>query len=342
MKKLIAIAILYGLMVSAQAQNINYTIENIAHAGEEFHVETKTYDEATMTQLNNIDAEAWDFSTINTLEKSMVQVLSKNDFQELAELPEGTLVMVRDQYKICMLPEDNYLKMLGILADIEGTNVPMLFPEPQKMLHFPLTVGEGDESSFSFPISGKPSDFGLNIPLTDSVKFMISISSSTYVESIGTLATYQYSYEAFKVLNTNILSADIWAKTAFTGWFLYEENAIADSMKMLQYFMPQYGIPVCEITMNWNNEIKTFQIIDETPGNIGAQEEQLFAYPNPATIDDILYLSHELTDVNVFDASGQQVLHFERTKTINTNNFHPGLYIISAENHSQNIKILIR
>ena len=342
MKKTSALALLTIVTLTLQAQNISYPIENLAGVGNQFHIEKITYEAANMPLLNEIDAEGWDFSSIDNLEQSITRVQSKNDFPELAELPEATLVMERDANKICLLPENNYLKMLGILANVEGTNIPMLFPEPQDMLHFPLAVGEGGADVFSFPIAGKPSDFGLSIPLADSVKFVVDIISTTDVAAIGSLSTYQYTHDAFKVLITSILSVDVWAKTSFTGWFLYEEDAVTDSVKMLQYYTPQYGIPVCEITMNWNNEIKSFQMIDKNPENIYSFQDQMQLYPNPAKSGTTIKLSQQATDVRIFDAIGKLLRHYPKTKTIDTQGLRPGIYIISQETIPQNQKLIIQ
>lgn len=343
MKAILFTTILTYLAIALPAQEINYTIDNLANAGDVFHVEKISYETDEMPNIETIDSEGWDFSSINTLNKEMVSVLSKNDFEELVDLPEGTIVMEQDENRLCLLPENNYLKLLGILANVEGTNIPMLFPEPINMLHFPLTVGEADQNSFSFPIAGKPSDFGLSIPLHDSIKILVHITSSTQVQNKGNLITHQYNYDAFKIQNTTILAADIYAKPIFGGWYLYEENAVTDSTKILQYYTPQYGIPVCEITMNWNNEIKSFQIIDENFENIVASHQlKPSLYPNPVRRGETIFIEKELSNIIIYNTQGQVIQQIKRAQQLNTTGLQPGLYFINSTDYKKGIKVIVK
>jgi hypothetical protein len=251
--------------------------------------------------------------------------------------------MKEGDYYSCMLLEDNLLQMLGILVEVEGQQLPLMFPEPISMLYFPLTVGAGGETSIEFPIAGTPEEFNLDIPLHDSVKFMVEISASTTVESTGTLQTYNYSYSSFKVSNTNIMSVDVYAKAAYVGWYLLEENAIADSTKSLQYFTPDYGIPVCRVTTSWQDKLTGFKIIDESGTSIEemANTNNPSLYPNPAKAGQQIKLDRTYKQISIYTMNGQNITQIMNSNTIQTDNLKPGVYIIYFNHERLGARLVI-
>ncbi|MFO7862625.1 MAG: T9SS type A sorting domain-containing protein [Salinivirgaceae bacterium] len=337
------VAIAFLMTGALYAQEISYPAANFANIGDEFPVEYINYDSAEQVAVTELSPDLWDFSAISPTQKDTTRVKSKNDFDALSELPEETLVMKEGDYYSCMLLEGNLLQMLGILAEVEGQQLPLMFPEPIPMLNFPLTVGAGGETSMEFPITGTPEEFNMNIPMHDSVKFIIEVNASTTVESTGTLQTYNYSYPSFKISNTNIMSVDVYAKAAYVGWYLLEENAMADSTKSLQFFTPDYGIPVCRATLSWQEKLISYKIIDESGTSIEeiANIGEPIIYPNPAKAGQSIKLDKIYEQISIYTINGQKITQVMNSNTVRTDDLKPGIYIIRLNNERRGIRMVM-
>lgn len=326
----------------ANAQNISYNADDLANIGDIFNTRSIVYDTADWVPADSVDPALWNFSTIEPDSTDTVEIMSKNDFDELEELPDSTMVMPDNDGYLCLHLDNDTLNMLGILADMGGQMMPMIFPEPQPMLHFPLTIGEGSEESLEFPIEGTPEDFNMDSIDVDSLRFVIDITASTYVEDTGNVSTFQYEYQAFKVSNSTILSVDVWAKI-WGMWTPIQEDAVSDSTRSIQFYNPEYGIPVVEVEMSWNNDIRSYEMIDE-PGNAiaFAQKQDIEIYPNPAQNSEVIHFSHRLSNIKIYNISGRLVQqNSAQTKHLALEDLEQGCYLIFAAETPRAIRLLV-
>jgi hypothetical protein len=183
----------------------------------------------------------------------------------------------------------------------------------------------------------------MNIPMHDSVKFIIEVNASTTVESTGTLQTYNYSYPSFKISNTNIMSVDVYAKAAYVGWYLLEENAMADSTKSLQFFTPDYGIPVCRATLSWQEKLISYKIIDESGTSIEeiANIREPIIYPNPAKAGQSIKLDKIYEQISIYTINGQKITQVMNSNTVRTDDLKAGIYIIRLNNERRGIRMVM-
>lgn len=345
MKILIFILTIFLFINSIFGQKVNYTADNLAQTGDLFHTLKKHFDSTNSLSINDIDPNKWNFSSVIPETETTIQIYSKDDFIELTDLPNGTMVMQQDnQSYICVNLNGNTLEMLGLLIDLSGNLTPLIFPEPQTMLHFPLTIGESHSSNLIFPIAGTPEEFGFEIPFHDSVRFDISIIASSEIEDTGTVVTHQYSKSAFKVTNTTIFNVDVWAKPSFGGWYLLQENAVADSTRLLQYYNPEYGIPTVEIGLTWNDSILSYKMIDENIQSILTQKTQDYSvYPNPINANQVLYFSQNMTNISFYDVTGRLIKIEKGTyKQIHIPDIPDGYYILKSETPLVTKRIIIK
>ncbi|PLX18560.1 MAG: hypothetical protein C0599_12045 [Salinivirgaceae bacterium] len=334
MKKLILLLSTILLIINVNAQKITFTANDLAITGDSFSMLKIQYDSTNMLSINDVDPFAWDFSNIIANTEDIVNILSKDDFPELASLPDGTMVMEQDEQSyICLNLNGDLLQMLGLLVNLNGTWTPLIFPEPQNVLHMPLTIGEGGSSEITFPITGTPEDFGFEIPFHDSVRFDINVLATTMVEDTGTIQTFQYSKSAFKVANTTIFSVDIWALPSFGSWYLFQENIVADSTKLLQFYNPEYGIPMVEVGLTWNDSILSYKMMDEDAQSIvGTKSGDINVYPNPIAARKNLYFTQKLKNISLYDITGRLIIQHEGIyKQIEIPNLPDGYYILKAE-----------
>lgn len=310
MKKLLLILFTIAITQLSPAQKITYNSSDLAIVGDSYDILKIQYDSTNLQSINDVDPNLWNFSSIIPETEDAVTILSKDEFPQLADLPEGTMVMQRDDESyLCMFLDGNMLKMLGMLIDLNGNLTPMIFPEPQNMLNFPLTIGDNGSSSITFPIQGTPQEFGLEIPFHDSVRFDVSVIATSTVEDTGIVNTSKYNKQAFKISNTTIFKVDAWAHPTFGGWYLFQENIVADSTKMYQYYSPDYGIPMVELNLTWNDSILSYKMIDDEMQNITSiKNTEVIIYPNPAKTNGNIHFSEKITNISLFDITGKTII----------------------------------
>jgi hypothetical protein len=343
MKKLFLVLHLITIISIVNAQKVTYTSSDLATVGESFPILKTQYNSANMLSLSEIDPNGWNFSSLVAETQDEISILSKDDFPELAALPEGTMVMEQDdQSYICMYLNGDILEMLGLLVDLNGTLTPMIFPEPQNMLHLPLTIGEGGSSDITFPIQGTPQEFGFDIPFHDSVRFDISVIATSTVEDTGTVQTFQYAKPAFKVVNSTIFNVDIWALPSIGSWYLLQENVVSDSTKLLQYYNPEYGIPMVEVGLSWTDSVLSYKMVDDNTQSIVNKLTDINIYPNPVKPNNKLHFNQNLTNIALYDITGRLILVKKGTyKNILIPNISDGYYILKSENPLITKRIII-
>ncbi len=326
------------------AQDISYTTTHLGEIGDSYHTLKIEYDSASWVPVEEIDPDLWDFSAIVPTTSDIVEIKSKDDFTGLEDLPETTMVMENDDNSyLCVNLNGDILELLGILALMNEEYVPIILPEPQEMLHFPLTVGEGGQETMSYSIAGEPEDFNQTIPFTDSIRLEITMTSSSMVEAIGYVSTFQNDFPAFKVANSSIMQADLYAKPTIGGWFLMQEDVVNDSAKNLQFYTPEYGIPIVQANLSWDDKIKNYQMIDdEIQSVLQPIAETPVAYPNPNTSNGTLNFTNYTSNIQIYDVNGKQIHQYtEKTKQIQLPRLKPGFYIVTSSAGAQNFKLLI-
>lgn len=343
MRNYLLLALTFTLVLSSQAQKVTYIAGDLGQIGDIFHTTKLQYDSANFLSIDDVDAEMWNFSSIEPEVKDTVAILSKDDFPELDSLPENTRVMEdEDNSWLCLQLEDNVLQMLGMLITVEDQRIPYIFDEPQPMLVFPLTIGAGGEETMNYSIYGTPEEFGLDTIPSDSMRFNINMTATNMVEDTGIVVTQQYSYSVFKVKSTNIFSVDVWIKS-FGIWIPAMEDVVSDSTIKYQYFTPEYGIPVVEVNTTWNDKIMSFQMIDEDPNGLFVrQKNDLQIFPVPTQAGSQLHFSQTLSQISIYDMSGRKVFqNMGSTQHINLPEVKDGYYIIKAKEFPQGKKIVI-
>ncbi|WP_462281118.1 T9SS type A sorting domain-containing protein [Salinivirga cyanobacteriivorans] len=345
MKKTILILLILSIWTTAFTQDLTYSSSDMGAVGDLFYTRELQLDTADWIPADSIDPQMWNFSSLQPNQSGTIEILSKNEFPELDTLPESTMVMQnKDNSYTCLNLENNILYLLGMLIDMDGTMFPVLLDPAPEYLHFPLTIGEGGSESINHQIQGTPGDFGLTIPLHDSVRFDINVTASTMVEDTGTVTTLQYAYPAFKVSNSTIFEVDLYGKPSYGGWYLMQNDAVIDSTKGLQFYTPTYGVPVVEVQMSWQNEIQHMRMIDEDPQSIDSIHQSNFdLYPNPIKAQQTLHFSQTLSDVAIFDMNGRLII--KRTSPvaqIKLPNLPEGVYILNSTNLVKPKKIVIQ
>ncbi len=333
------------LSITSFSQELTYSSGDLGAVGDIFHTRELQLDSAEWIPADSIDPQMWNFSSLEPDQSGTVEILSKNEFPELDTLPESTMVMKnQDNSYTCLNLENNILYLLGMLIDMDGTMFPVLLDPAPEYLHFPLTIGEGGSENISHEIEGTPEDFNLTIPYHDSVRFDIQITAATMVEDTGIVATWQYSYPAYKVSNSTIFEVDLYGKPAIGSWYLMQEDVVADSTKGLQFYTPEYGIPVVEVQMNFSNEIQSMRMIDENPQNIISPDAHtLTVYPNPAQAGSMLHFNQTLTHVRLFDINGRLILRKQSpVNKLKLPNLPSGMYILKGKNLQEVKKVIIQ
>jgi hypothetical protein len=310
MKRLILILTSIFISQLIIGQKVTYTASDLAITGDTYDILKIQYDSTSTLSVNDIDPDLWDFSNITPITNDIINILSKDEFPQLVNLPEGTMVMKRsDDNYICMYLNGNMLEMLGMLFNLNDTLTAMIFPEPQNMLHFPLTIGDAGSSNITFPLLGTPDEFGLEIPFHDSLRFDVNIIATSNVEDTGMVTTSKYSKPAFKISNSTIFTVDAWAHPTFGDWYLFQENIVADSTKMYQYYNPDYGIPMVEINLTWNDSILSYKMVDDEIQNITSiRNTELTVYPNPVKSNKRIHFSNKTRNPSLFDITGKLII----------------------------------
>ncbi len=326
------------------AQDISYSSSNLGEIGDSYHTLKMQYDSASWVPADEIDPQLWDFSAIVPATSDLVEIKSKNDFAGLEDLPETTMVMENDDSSyLCVNLNGDVLELLGIIARINEEYVPIILPEPQEMLHFPLNVGEGGQETMSYSIAGEPEDFNQSIPFTDSIRLEITMTASSMVEAIGYVNTFQNDFPAFKIVNTSIMQADLYAKPTIGGWYLMMEDVVNDSTKSLQFYTPQYGIPVVQVNLTWDDKIKNYQTIDDDLQSITQKTNNaLVCYPNPNTPNGILRFNNHLSSIKIFDINGRLIYQAPTaTRQIQLPGLNSGVYMVKTGKENSFFKLII-
>ncbi|HKK59952.1 MAG TPA: T9SS type A sorting domain-containing protein [Salinivirga sp.] len=345
MKKIILIFLTLSICTTAFTQDLTYSSSDLGAVGDLFYTRELQLDTTDWIPADSIDPQMWNFSSLQPNQSGTIEIYSKNDFPELDTLPESTLVMQnQDNSYTCLNLENNYLYLLGMLMDMDGTLFPVLLDPAPEYLHFPLTIGEGGSETISHQIQGTPEDFNLSVPFHDSVRFDIQITASTMVEDTGTVTTLQYAYPAFKVSNATIFEVDLYGKPSIGSWYLMQDDVAVDSTKGLQFYTPEYGVPVVEVQMTWNNEIQSMRMIDEDPQSIvSIHQTNIDLYPNPIKAQQTLHFSQPLSDVAIFDMNGRLIIKRAKpVEQIKLPHLPEGVYILNSTNLVKPQKIVIQ
>lgn len=345
MKQLIVLPIALIITLQGISQKVTYTADDLGETGDIYYTTEIEMDSTEWIPADSIDPQLWNFSSIETDHYDSVEIMSKNAFSELDSLPESTQVIQNqdESYTILNLEGDT-LFMLGMLIDFGQEILPVLLDPAPPLFSLPLTIGDGGYDSLAHSIAGTPEEFGLSIPFHDSIRFDMIIKATTLVEDTGTVVTWQYSYPAFKVSNTTILEVDLWAKPSIGDWYLFQDNVEVDSAKGLQFFTPEYGIPVVEVQMNWNNEINSMRMIDEAPQNIVPKSMKQFTmYPNPVQSGMWINFNKLVPDVRIYDITGRLLLqHNKPTQKINLPDMPEGIYLLRSKSLKKTERLIVK
>jgi hypothetical protein len=326
-----SITILISFFALTLHAQINYTASDLASVGDSVPILKMSFYDHPI-HIDDIDENGWDFSAIIPETNDTAIIFSSDDLTGTDNFPEGTMFLQEDDevFLGTKLYGDT-LKMVGFLVDMGGDQLlPIVFEEPIITLVFPLSVGFVYEATESLEIAGTPEDFNMDTLQVDSIKFVVEMTGSMNVESTGTLSTFRYDLEAFKIIETNILAMDLYVKVPYVGWFLVEDNLVSDSTKSFRFFNPNYGIPLCEVNMNWNDTVMSFKMVDDYSEFIGnLATNSVAVYPNPVT-DNIIAFSETVSCIMIYNLQGQKVLHHENeTKGIDLSALPHGIYMVT-------------
>lgn len=327
------------------AQKVSYTADDLAEIGDVFEKVKVKYDTVDWVPVADVDPALWNFSDIETTYEKTTEILSKDEFEETADLPAGTMLMEgNDSSYVCLQLEGNTLNVLGYLVLWTNDSYkPMIFSEPQVYLAFPLTIGDTHQSTGTFEMTGTPEEFGIDEPYLDSIRMVVDFEATTTVEDTGTLTTGIFELPAFKVMSTSNSLTDVYVKPVGGDWYLYDEDLVGDSLKDIQFFNPGYGIPVCEVSLSEDDKIKSFSMIDDPQAiPMFAQGNDIQVYPNPARQGQTICFSKPLSDVALFDMSGRKVWTTDKRVTeITLPGTSKGCYLLNANELKQARKLYV-
>lgn len=334
-KLFFTIAFLLGTLLS-NGQFI-YNGSHCAQSGDFYEKKFEILEEGNYLPTEDLYQNMWNFSTLIASESDMFEVLSNDAFEEFPEIPENSVLIpnVDGTYRIVTNENEAFL-LIGLLVKIDGTFSTLIFNEPVTLFYYPISTGGGIDNSIKFEKYGIPSDFGINQPMLDSMMFDVHFDCETEVGEVGMLETEFTNYESIKVLQSEIIKINVWVKPISSTWFLYEENMVVDSTKDILYYTPEYGIPVCKVSMNWQSEIKSFEYICEHENGTNHILETIAScYPNPVKSGGQLFFTSPVDYIYIYDIVGRQVFSSNnlRQQSICLPDLEVGQYFVSNGNN---------
>lgn len=327
-----AILWLFATMVSGQ---VSFSGNNFALPGA---VYGRTYeilsDGNYLTPETDVFTE-WDFSNLPGTSSGMFEVLSSADFSAFPNIPAQSVILpdISGAYLV-VKNELSALYMSGFITKINGKTVDLLFDAPVKMFDFPLTPEEAYSHEVKFMRYGKATDFGVSIPNLDSMMLDVHYEVDITIGNDGNLVTPAGNYAAIRVLNHSIMNVDVWVKMQ-DGWTFFEDNMVSDSTKRVQFYTPEYGMPVYQIEMSWGGLIKSYEYMTESgTGLAGATMADFSCYPNPVLSSGVIGFTKTVGSVSIFDMRGSLVFSTDlnHATKLNLPRLAAGLYLICADN----------
>ncbi len=264
-----------------------------------------------------------------TFAKSVSEIGLEDSF------PQADVCIQDSNMYLILNHNDNKLWLLGLAATINENQIPVILPDPIDVMHFPLTVGSDISRERTVPATFTPEQLGvsagdLGIPVEpDSIRITFEITLSSQIVGYGIFNGINGAY-----LEDNSQTVGYTVKVLYWGiWWPVNSLANSRTIHTLNYWMPGYGLPVCILNLNADDQVVEFRV--QPPMVVSVQSPSLFGfavYPNPAR-DFVVVEQVDTNLIQITDLNGKIVLKkvdcTSHTK-IDISNLHSGLYILST------------
>ncbi|HPW67398.1 MAG TPA: T9SS type A sorting domain-containing protein [Salinivirgaceae bacterium] len=297
--------------------------------------------------IDNFTNDGWNYNYPETYTVDTTYALSIEELGLESTFPNADLCLKEPDYYIVLQHNDSKLWLLGLVAAISGNTMPVAFQQPMDIMHFPLSVGTNISRQQSIPLTFTPEQLGLTaddlgIPEEpDSIRITISIKVESSIADYNMFGEFNEAYlenskytigYSVKVLYV-IFGQEVWI----------DINSLADSRTFVlkSYWMPGYGLPVCKIGINNENQVIDFKIQpDVIVGIESAANKQVKCYPIP--FSNILYVESNMPqNIQLYDYTGRVVTNYISKcgiTEISTEHLQTGFYFIKVD--GEVVKIL--
>ncbi len=293
--------------------------------------------------IDSLTNNGWNYNYPETYTIDTTYALSIEELGLESTFPYANLCLRESDYYLVLQHFNSKLWVLGLVATISQNMVPVPFQQPMDIMHFPLSVGTNISRQQSIPLTFTPEQLGLSaadfgIPVEpDSVRITISITVESSIADYNMFGKFNEAYlENSKYIIGYTVAVLYWG-------FWNDINFLGDSRTFIlkSYWMPGYGLPVCKIGLNNENQVIDFKIQPDVIVSIEpVANKQVKCYPIP--FSNILYVESNMPqNIQLYDYTGRLVANYISKcgiTEISTEHLQSGLYFIKVDDEV--VKIL--
>jgi len=297
--------------------------------------------------IDNFTNDGWNYNYPETYTVDTTYALSIGELGLESTFPNADLCLKEPDYYIVLQHNDSKLWLLGLVASISGNTIPVPFQQPMDIMHFPLSVGTNITQQQSIPLTFTPEQLGLTaadlgIPEEpDSIRITISIKVESSIADYNMFGKFNEAYLENSKYTIGYTVKVLYVIFGQEMWIDINSLANSRTFVLKSYWMPGYGLPVCKVGLNDENQVVYFKIQpDVIVGIEHAANKQIKCYPIP--FSNTLYIeSFTPQNIQLYDYTGRLVANYPSKcgiTEISTEHLQTGFYFIKVGNEV--VKIL--
>lgn len=320
-KTLLLVGSLFGLLTFSFSQ-ITVTSSNFAAAGDMTITSTDTLISTAIGSTGT--NQTWSFTSMTSHFYDTMNFLATSATPYATDFPSSNITMDLGNDDLLFINSSSTtLEILGGLV----FGQPLTFSDPQTRVNFPLNYGDNLSDTYAAIAEVSGADVGLPV---DSVRLTLTGTSSSSVDSWGTMTTPLGTYDVLRVTDTNIqntitdMKVITWSnasnETDTTYSHTYYTNHADVKFVLLEYeFDP---------ATNMTNSIDWLHLV--SPAGIEENKINFDIYPNPAQDNLIIRTDENIDLITIIDLSGK-VMMTSFKSTINVSSIPKGFYFANIK-----------
>lgn len=234
--------------------------------------------------------QTWDLSMLTTHLIDTVDYLDPATTANASDFPTATLAIrqsLSDQFNYLKVSATS-LEVLGLAGDPfgAGTSMAAHLDPTRTLLTFPFTYQttflDTSEVDETIPFT--------QIPFVDSVRYQSLSFLDVLGDGYGDLILGSGTYQVLRVKEISHTIDTIWAHSAITGWFIFDNSDVTDSS--FTWWDKNRGFALASASVDSVPDQITY--VDPNPVGISPahfSDNKILIYPNPAT--STLFLQSE-------------------------------------------------
>jgi hypothetical protein len=235
--------------------------------------------------ITNFTTNNWDYMYPESFEYDTTFAKSISEIGLEDSFPEADLCIQESDVYMILKHNNNKLWLLGLAATVNENFIPVVLPDPIDVMHFPITVGTNISRQQSVPATFTPAQLGLSaadlgVPVEpDSIRITFQITIASNISAYGIFGGQAGAY-----LENNTQTVGYTVKVLYWGiWWPVNSLANSRTVRTMNYWMPGFGLPVCKVNLNAENEVIEFRIEPQMIVSLPvAKNTNSLVYPNPA------------------------------------------------------------